>query len=407
MPCVRSAVSLVCLLLAIARSSFADSTTTYCLVDGHKVKFYETLLYDFCYRREEAGQDAKLKCWKEGEVVIDLDIAKGKKTGFATYSDQNGTRRISYRDGVQHGEQKTVEHGKLRSLAWYDNGVRVWEKTFDESGALKRYTRSIGYGTSQLVLDKDGKIEKLRCASGARDDPELRGWCGFEGTMMKVIYGHGEEVKLVQTWKGGALQKESPGTSDDEPYREVWFKDGRKQGEEREFDGKGGFVSKVTWDHGMKEGKELEYADDGKKIVKEMLWQAGKLKQLTEFYFNGNPKLKENYDSPEKKQSKSFWDTGHVSQEGEFAWCPSDDHRDWCENGVHRSYFENGALKQEMSFRLGKREGTSTLWWPNGKTAMVESHTDDRLTKAKRWDENGKLVADEEFEADGSRKLKR
>jgi antitoxin component YwqK of YwqJK toxin-antitoxin module len=74
---------------------------------------------------------------------------------------------------------------------------------------------------------------------------------------------------------------------------------------------------------------------------------------------------------------------------------------------VHRSYFENGALKQEMSFRLGKREGTSTLWWPNGKTAMVESHTDDRLTKAKRWDENGKLVADEEFEADGSRKLKR
>jgi antitoxin component YwqK of YwqJK toxin-antitoxin module len=38
---------------------------------------------------------------------------------------------------------------------------------------------------------------------------------------------------------------------------------------------------------------------------------------------------------------------------------------------------------------------------------MVESHTDDRLTKAKRWDENGKLVADEEFEADGSRKLKR
>jgi hypothetical protein len=77
----------------------------------------------------------------------------------------------------------------------------------------------------QLVLDKDGKVKKLFCTSGARDDPGLRRWCGFDGTLAKVLYGSGEEVTLLQTWKDGALQKESPGASHGEPYREVWFKD--------------------------------------------------------------------------------------------------------------------------------------------------------------------------------------
>jgi len=42
----------------------------------------------------------------------------------------------------------------------------------------------------------------------------------------------------------------------------------------------------------------------------------------------------------------------------------------------------------------------------DGESA-IEHYVDDVLQKAKRWDESGKLVVDEEYEADGSRKSRR
>ena len=379
------------------------NTKTYCLVNGEKEEFDQ-----YGYSASAHGKpEAKVKCWKDGEVVIDLDIAKGKKTGFLTRYDLKRIHRITYRDDKEHGEHKTIENGKVKSIEWYDNGQRVWEKEFFPSGVLAKYSRKFPDSTANLSVHEDGKVYDLRCSPGAKDDPELRKLCGFAGAVTTSIYDGTGKVSRVQTWKDGVIQKESPGTSEYAARSEVAFKDGKKQGEERMVGPAGKLVSTVNWDRGIKEGKETEYADDGKKVTKEMLWKAGELKQLTELYLNGNPKLKENYDGRKKKQSKTFWDTGPVSSEGGFVMCDNGGYRDWCEEGVHRSYFENGASKREMNFRLGRREGTGKSWWKNGKPASVESYVDDRLTTAKRWDENGKLVSDEEFEADGSRKIKR
>jgi len=133
--------------------------------------------------------------------------------------------------------------------------------------------------------------------------------------------------------------------------------------------------------------------------------------QVTELYLNGNPSLKETYANPKKKQVQAYWDTGKVRQEGAFLVCESTSYgysyRDWCEDGVHKSYFESGAREAEVTFRLGKRQGPSQSWWENGKPESVEAYADDKLTRAKRWDKDGKLLSDDEFEADGSRKLKR
>ena len=379
------------------------NTKTYCLVNGEKEEFDQ-----YGDSASAHGKpDAKVKCWKDGEVVIDLEIAKGKTTGFLTRYDLKRTHRITYRDGKEHGEHKTIENGKVKSIEWYDNGQRVWEKEFFPSGVLAKYSRKFPDGTANLSVHEDGKVYDLRCSPGAKDDPELRKLCGFGGAVTTSIYDGTGKVSRVQTWKDGVIQKESAGTSEYAARSEVGFKDGKKQGEERMVGPAGKLASTVNWDRGIKEGKETEYADDGKKVTKEMLWKAGELKQLTEFYLNGNPKLKENYDGRKKKQSKTFWDTGPVSSEGGFVMCDHGGYRDWCEEGVHRSYFENGAPKREMNFRLGRREGTGKSWWKNGKPASVESYVDDRLTTAKRWDENGKLASDEEFEADGSRKIKR
>ena len=56
---------------------------------------------------------------------------------------------------------------------------------------------------------------------------------------------------------------------------------------------------------------------------------------------------------------------------------------------------------------MGKRHGPSLGWWENGRPETVAAYADDKLTEAKTWDRDGKLVADDQFEADGSRKIRR
>ena len=63
--------------------------------------------------------------------------------------------------------------------------------------------------------------------------------------------------------------------------------------------------------------------------------------------------------------------------------------------------------QSEVSYRMGKRHGPSLGWWENGRPETVAAYADDKLTQAKAWDRDGKLVADDQFEADGSRKLRR
>ncbi|MES1208518.1 MAG: hypothetical protein ABUS79_21470, partial [Pseudomonadota bacterium] len=391
------------------------STTTYCLVNGDKVAFDENGYDPFCRRK----QDAKVKCLKDGAVVIDLDILQGRKTGVVTTFEPKGSRRVAYRDDKREGEERITENGKVKSLTWYEKGERIWTKELFPSGKVSAYSRKVADGVAEISVHEDGKVFRLRCSPTLKDDQDLRRWCGFDGAVTTPIYDGTGKIARVQTWKDGVLQKEAAGTSDYGSLSDVAFKDGKKHGEERVYaratndapDAKGKLAAIVRWDRGAKDGRETVYADDGVKVTKEIIWKAGETKRVTELYLNGNPKLEEAYDTPTKKQVKAFWDTGKVSREGLFLACDDRDRgwrgRAWCEDGVHRSYFESGAPESEVTFRMGKREGTSKTWWATGKAASVEDYVADHCTKAKRWDQDGKVVADDEFEADGSRKLKK
>jgi len=132
--------------------------------------------------------------------------------------------------------------------------------------------------------------------------------------------------------------------------------------------------------------------------------------QVHEWYLNGNLKLEESYRGPKDKRVKEYWDSGKTEREGELVICETHDYgftfRDWCEEGVQKSYFEDGTPEYEAAFHLGKQQGPSKTWWESGKLASVEDWADGRPTRAKRWNKDGKLIADDEFEADGSRKIK-
>jgi hypothetical protein len=93
----------------------------------------------------------------------------------------------------------------------------------------------------------------------------------------------------VDTWQDGVIQKQGAGSSDYASRSEVAFKDGKKQGEERLLGKDGKLAATITWDRGVKEGKEISFAEGGKKVVKEIVWKAGEMTQVTELYLNGNP----------------------------------------------------------------------------------------------------------------------
>ena len=159
------------------------STTTYCLVNGGKVAFNENV-YDPFFRRK---QDAKVKCWKDGEIVIDLDIRQGRKTGFATSFDSKGSRRIAYRDDKRHGEEKRIENGKTTSL----DLLRVRRARLDEGALRERPAQEllaeVRRRPRRAVCKGRRQGHRLSCSPAAKDDNDLRQPCGFDGAATTSI----------------------------------------------------------------------------------------------------------------------------------------------------------------------------------------------------------------------------
>ena len=272
------------------------STQTFCLVNGKKVEF-KTFLEDSFEHREE---DGTVQCTKDGQPFSDLVIKKGKKTGFTTNQRDAVSSRSQYRDGVLDGEQRTTDNGRLSELNVYKGGKQVTSADYHPNGKLSRYTHQFPDHLDLVSLADDGKVLGVTCSPQSKDDRELRRWCGFDGAITHTLYDGTGKVSAVQTYRDGLLQKEGPGNSAYGSGSEVAYQDGKKHGEERVTDKDGLLRSSLKWDRGVKDGKEIQYADDGKKVSRELVWKAGELKQLTEFFLNGNPKLREVYDTPKK-----------------------------------------------------------------------------------------------------------
>ncbi len=377
-----------------------NNTRDYCIVGGKKQEFDRLIV------NKAQPEGARVQCWKDGEPVIDLAYKSGKRTGFYTEWSTRGSRRFSYLDGDRHGEEKNFEGERLESVVMYERGKRVWSKEFHPSGKLARYARNLGKGSASISQGEDGKVYGLVCAPEVGSDPLLRGPCGFEGQRATTVYDGTEKVDRIETWRNGVLLEQGAGTSEYSERSNVKFVEGKKHGLERVLDDKGKLSATISWNRGVKDGKESEYAEGGTKTVKEIVWKAGEVAQLTEFYLNGKPKLKEVHDKPEHKQVEGYWDTGKLRQQGGHVLCSRYGVRDWCADGEHRSFYEDGKPSTVETYAQGQEHGPQKSWWPNGKLQAEELYIEGKRAKSKRWDAQGKLSADEEYEADGSRKLK-
>ena len=277
------------------------STKTYCLVNGGKVAFDENVARPV--HPPQAGRAGQVLEGRRGGHRADHPAGQEDRLRHRVPQGK-GSRRVGYRDDKLHGEEKT--HGERQAEVASPGTTPAsasGSKELHPSGKLKRYSRKFADGYARAC--REGRRQGLRgCV--------LAGGAGRQGAAQAVrLRGRRPRPSLRRHRQGGprgrpgrtaSSRRRAPGTSDYGSRSEVAFKDGKKHGEERVL-GKDG---KLGGDHHLgsrdvKHGKELTYADDGKKVVKEIVWKAGEMKQLTERYLNGNPKLQEIYDSPEEE----------------------------------------------------------------------------------------------------------
>ena len=385
-----------------ARPNPSLSQTDYCKVNDERLELMP--LYKFDRVRE-----GKIKCWEKGQVIVDLTIKDGIRTGLTTVEHGRNQRVTShYLNGQLHGEQSTTDAGKLSALTHFERGKRIWWQENNAATGVVEYSHQFEDGQALIRMSADGRVYGLRCTPSARADKRLQVACGFGAPRMTRIYDGTEKVNRIETWHNGVLMSRKGGDSEYANRSEVAFKDNKKHGHEHATRADGSAEADIEWNHGVKDGREIQYDKTGTKKVAEIVWQAGEKRSTTEYYLNGQRKSLQQIDG-EHAVEQTFWDNGKLKSEAKLVACDDGAYHavaGFCEHGVVRSFYEDGSRLEEAQFNMGKRHGTLQAFWPHEKPARLEQYVDDVLQKAKRWDESGKLIADDEYEADGSRKLR-
>ena len=380
------------------------SQTDYCLVNGERLE----LMPLYRLGRVRTGQ---IKCWEHGQVIVDLSLRDGRKTGLVTEHDSSRTTIAShYRDDKLHGEVRRTQNGALKSLAHYEDGKRIWSQEHDLTKNMVSYSHQYPDGVASISVTHDGRVFGLQCTPGARADKQLQAACGFGAPRTTRIYDGTHKVNRIETWRDGVLVERKAGDSAYAERSEVSYQANEKHGRERLLREDGSLEAEIDWQRGLKHGRELRYDDSGRKVVTEIVWRSGQKQVLTEYFLNGSRKLQQQWDGERSLREQTFWDNGQLRSDTPFVACRGRAYgrnAGFCEQGVARSYHEDGSRSEEAQYQLGQRHGSRHAFWSNGKPAAVEQYSAGVLQKARRWQEDGKLVLDEEYEADGSRKLRR
>jgi hypothetical protein len=372
------------------------STSTYCLVDGKKVALDENLVDDAERRR----RDTTIRCLDDGLLINDVTVKAGLKTGLVVQRRDAWRRNALFLDGKQHGLEETFEGKRALGSAMYERGERVWSKELHPDGSLARYWRQYPDGQASLTLDDKGQVQGLSCLPATRGDLVLDAWCGFQGARTVQVFDGTGALNVTLTLKAGQVVKQEAGSSAYSARSTVAFVDGKKDGLERVQRKDGTLASTTAWKKGTQDGKALTYAEDGQKVVQEELWREGELQRRTRFFLNGQPKLLETYATPDTLERLTFFDLGAKQSEGHLIRCRA---YEWCEEGLQREWFENGRPRAEVRFAEGALEGLSTHWSAEGIRSDERFAHGVRLS-LKETAADGRVLRDEAYEADGSRK---
>lgn len=256
-----------------------------------------------------------------------------------------------------------------------------------------------------VEFDKNGGLKSFACEESPVFDGDQER-CGFNGKSGVVELKNGTILTHV---KGRLTAKET--TSADGSKSVIKFiNPGTNEEMEQvtEYGKNGKLYRNFSVKNKNREGKYLEYSDNGKLVV-EREYKEGVPVVEKSYYLNG--KLKEHSTRQPDNTSvskKGYWDNGQLQSEGVFAFKREGYYgSSWTDIvpvGKISNYAENGSLSEEAYYdKEGKLDGVSIFIDEKGKRTEAV-YLKGILTAKKIFSPDNKLELEEEYYEDGSRK---
>ncbi len=394
------------------------------------------------------------KSWRQNGVLASVDrFVDGKRDGLCEEYGPDGllTESCVYKADLKDGRCKLHgREGKLREerlyvagqqrgafTAYWPNGKVVERGALDESGrphGVKERFREDGTPDSLETYvhgEKDGVERewhpngKLRRETWWKKNVQhglMKDFHENGGPQSESCYQDGARVTGTNlcTGKSGpeVVTRFLP---DGKPYETTAVKDGKRNGEHQQFDrdGKLSFSERFVDDvrdgpqrefkagvlqrelnfvAGKRQGLEKRFFEDGK-LAEETTWQAERKVALTTYWMNGKKKLVEKRDGDVLLRTR-WYDDG--TQEGEETLRVGYDRE--VRDGPAREWSEKGTLIEVSNWKAGRRDGTQKAFFAkNGAPWFTEEWSGGARRARIEWGEDGAVVKDEKYNADGSR----
>jgi antitoxin component YwqK of YwqJK toxin-antitoxin module len=367
---IRSLLTLTCLLVSCAtHAAILD-----CDIGGQAVNPNNGSTY--------AGKTGIMKCVdrETRKFVREEEYRDGRAIGHRKSIDFEGNTGVgTYNaNGNRDGEYKQfAPDGTLLSEERYANGDSIGLQTsyYKNRQVRRRAFAQPGKGTlASLEYNERGQLMRLQCA----DKPLLgddRGLCGFDGRIADVTlhnargdfvakarYENGKRVSLTEFGAQGSVSR----SDEIQGQRRIT----------RQHFPEGPLRLEIVTVAQFKES-ERELAKSGQPI-RVTRWQEGRMIEETLWYLNGQQKSKTHWErdgDQVRVKGEEFWDTGKIR-----ARTVTDERR--ASIGVQQTYNDAGVLESELTYDKGA------------------------LTRRRNY-KDGKLVLEEEYFEDGSRKAVR
>jgi antitoxin component YwqK of YwqJK toxin-antitoxin module len=325
-----------------------------------------------------AGKSGIMKCRDRdtGKLVREEEYRNGRPVGYRKFIDFQGQTIVANynENGNRDGESKTFDaDGTLLAHERYVNGDTVGVQTFYyKSKQIKRLTYSERNRSDMATIEYNerGQLTELRCADRSVLEAD-RKLCGFDRAADVDFYNSkGDVVAQARYENGKRVAFKALGGAG------VVARTEDVQGEKRivRSNFPDGQLRLETTSVGNRKEHEREFAKSGQP-VRETRWLDGRQSEETLWYLNGQMKSKTRWERDGKDvviKADEFWDNGKLQSR------TVRDER-YRNLGVQQFFDEGGELISEQTYERGK------------------------LTRRRDY-KAGRLVLDEQYYEDGSRK---
>lgn len=391
-----------------------------------------------------ANLTGKVMCVNDGKPTREIPYVNGKVHGTERRLGGMGASgkivETEYREGKRNGVMRTLDAATNRvesEVSYRDDREFGKARYFHPSGKLRREVDRTETDLTTLAreFDEEGRLTRMSCGSST-SMPIGRGECrnpGFSGVLR--TFNPDGSPREVLPMKDGLIDgvAETFGRGGAIARRET-MAGGVLHGIAQLFAENGAVLEEASFERGIPHGPARRFYDRDRVALEWRVQQGVFVAEIARWQ-NGELRA-ETTRSEGRVDAKGYHDNGKLRFTGAFAESPEvmrpwrDSSRmtvyatprlrdlqrqtDWGASALwttrlrpidtHKTFYENGKPESEENFANGRRDGLRRVWDAKGTLRLETRYANDKRVAEKEWDDAGKLVSDDEFFDDGSRK---